>query len=374
MSSPDIGAALTDNQARLLTALYHKHGPLIPEHALALDTAVEHGTLGSLVSDDILARLGADDLALLSDFIDYHDTETLFFSAPSAVQQYEADIPAYTPDRFARLHESGALYRQGNVTVTTSVGEDLLDHEPVEDVYTLTMQGRAMLADAPLPYRHPDLFDAYTDLKQEGDPHDCIITVSGGRATGTSSHAADLADVSDLAYSDSGAWYREVADELGMPVQMLRRNRRWVEYMEGRNFDIENDAHTYEVAGRGVPVVIEGRLAGPALAADRGDGNPIAPIRIKITCDDAVRAARYAIREDISEADTPAEVTPAEQENALEQIQEEDDAIYDAFAETYAGIDPRRDTYYTHTVDNSGMYEAVQEELQSLLRESGLLD
>ncbi len=369
-------ADLTRTQQALITELYHDHRHIVPRDDLQLDTPQDRGTFGSLVADGIYTDVTADDAALLAAINEYiTDTGHPLSPDTAAIQRYEADIDRFDPASFGRLRRSPLLTDHHGTVTVSDIGATVLDRyadHHFDTAYCLTTDGAAMMADAPLSHRHPALYDAYTEMLDDGDPHDTIITISGERGTGTSTHAADLADALGLRHIDSGTWYRDAAADLGMTPGRLRRNRDWIEQMEDRNFDLENDAHTYRVAGSGDPLIVEGRLAAAALAADRGDGQPIAPVRIRLTCDDDVRAARYAVREDIADTDDPAAVTPDARATATEEIASGDAAIYGAFAETYAGIDPRDDRYYTHTVDNSGAYDDTQQELRALVRDRGL--
>ncbi len=209
----------------------------------------------------------------------------------------------------------------------------------------------------PLHTHHQYLGEVYERLQDSDDePHDLVVAISGQRAAGTSTHASDLATEFGIEHVDNGTVQRETADEHGYDDVETFRDKH-------PDADLEVDAAKLEQAYDGEPLLAEGRLDAAALSAERDDGRPIAPVRIKITCDDDVRARRYADREDL-DADELAE--------AHKELVESDETVYDIFEEVYDGIDPRDDSYYTHVIDNSGDYEAVHKELVSILEEAGL--
>lgn len=208
----------------------------------------------------------------------------------------------------------------------------------------------------PLHAHHQYLEEVYDRLQDaDEEPHDLVVAISGQRAAGTSTHASDLAIEFGIEHVDNGTVQREKADEHGYDdVETFREQHP--------DADLEVDAAKLERAYDGEPLLAEGRLDAAALSAERDDGGAIAPVRIKITCDDDVRARRYADREDL-DADELAD--------AREELVESDEKVYDIFGEVYDGIDPRDEEYYTHVIDNSGDYEEVHEELVSILEEAG---
>jgi cytidylate kinase len=208
----------------------------------------------------------------------------------------------------------------------------------------------------PLHTHHQYLGEVYEDLRDsDEEPHDRIVAISGQRAAGTSTHASDLATEFGIEHVDNGTVQREKADEHGYDdVERFRD--------EHPDADLEVDAAKLERAYDGESLLAEGRLDAAALSAERDDGRPIAPIRIKITCDDDTRARRYADREGLD---------AEELDEAREELVESDEKVYDIFAEVYDGIDPRDEDFYTHVIDNSGDYEEVHEELVSILEDAG---
>lgn len=214
----------------------------------------------------------------------------------------------------------------------------------------------------PLPDRHPLLQDTYEELLgSDTTPSPYIVTISGQRATGTSKHATDLATEFGIEHVDNGSIQRATAAEHGYDDVDRFRD-------EHPDADLRTDANKLRRAFDGEPLIAEGRLDGAALAAERSDGLPIAPVRIKLTCEDDERARRYAQREDDLD---PAQLSDEDVERYLEEVKDGDESVYDAFADVYDGIDPRDDAFYTHVIDNTQDYDTVHEELIGILEQYG---
>lgn len=209
----------------------------------------------------------------------------------------------------------------------------------------------------PLHERHPVLQQTYDDLVSSSDtPSERIVTISGRRATGASTHAEHLAIQFDLTYMGHGALQRDAAREAGYTdVDRFRE--------ENPDVDVQTDRRKLELFWETDGLIAEDRLGAPTAIAARDppeDTQPIAPVRIKVTCDVAERARRYAARKGYDDIDV-----------AKEEMLSRDNTVYTSFADLYEGLDPTQDQFYTHTVDNTGDYDAVHRELEDILTNYG---
>ncbi|MDY6770330.1 MAG: hypothetical protein SV186_00055 [Candidatus Nanohaloarchaea archaeon] len=212
----------------------------------------------------------------------------------------------------------------------------------------------------PLPEHHDHLAERYEELvASDRQPSKRVVAISGKRAAGTSTHAAHLALKFGIEHVDNGTLQRRAAEKHGYnDVERFRE--------EHPDADLEVDAAKLDRAFSGEPLIAEGRLDAAALCADRGDGEPIAPVRIKIICNDEKRFKRYTKRE--------YNITAPDGETlkqARNEVREADQKIREIFADLYNGLNPHDDGYYTHIIDNSGDYEQTHQRLVSILENHG---
>ncbi|PSG98996.1 MAG: hypothetical protein BRC29_02600 [Nanohaloarchaea archaeon SW_7_43_1] len=211
----------------------------------------------------------------------------------------------------------------------------------------------------PLPERHDLLKSKYEDLlESDQEPSDYILAISGGRGTGTSKHASDLSVEFGIDHLDNGTAQRQAAEENGYETDedgtAATKFRS-----ENEKADLVADARKLEHAYSGEPLIGEGRLDAASLSAPRSKASdePIATLRVKMTCDDwEQRAGRYADDEGKTDVEQPEDISEEVLKDAREEIVDQDERIYSSFAKIYDGVEPRNEAYYDTVIDNSGDY------------------
>jgi cytidylate kinase len=150
-----------------------------------------------------------------------------------------------------------------------------------------------------------------------------LITVSGPPGSGTTTAATRVAKALGLEMLPGGEVFRAMAAEHAMTL------REFGTYAAAQPaVDVELDRRLADRARKG-DVVIESRLAGWIVRNEGLDG-----IAVWITCDDDIRAARVAAREDISVDRALAENAEREKIEhdrylALYELDSRDTSIYD---------------------------------------------
>jgi len=174
-----------------------------------------------------------------------------------------------------------------------------------------------------------------------------LVTVSGQAGVGTTTLAKALADRFGLTHRNAGIFFREEASKRGLSIYEFMAKLDEIGNREGRDFDLEWDKHTLELAFREANLLVEGRLAGLLL-------KDIAKVRILVECDARVVAERVAKREGKSFDEAYRDVTRLNIENRVRYEQK-------------YGIDPTNHSHYSIVLDNSGPLEQSLKKLFELV-------
>jgi len=119
--------------------------------------------------------------------------------------------------------------------------------------------------------------------------HD-VVAISGGAGAGTTTAAKLVAARTGMTYVNTGAIFREMAQERGMTLNDFG-------VLVAQNPDVDRELDRRQVArARQGSVVLEGRLAGYMLSL-----NKVESLKVFITAPEDVRVQRIAHREGISE-------------------------------------------------------------------------
>ncbi|MDY6761889.1 MAG: cytidylate kinase family protein [Candidatus Nanohaloarchaea archaeon] len=199
----------------------------------------------------------------------------------------------------------------------------------------------------------PFFTDYESELRSEhGTAGNRLVTVSGLTGVGTGTLAAFLADEFGLEHIDAGQFFREKAEEYGLPIDELDARQEELEAEHGVDLDTAWDRTALRYAFEKDDVLLEGRLTGVLL-------QDIAPVRVWVECDAETVAQRIADRdnpaEDLQGKDVDDLVTYVETRNQ-EQLQR--------YRDKY-GIDPTDKQYYNVVIDNSRALDTVKQELRA---------